>query len=86
MVSFRRVEESDPASVMITIFEDEGAVFGDVTGPMQLADAFSQELTGPIPIDHALAAAAEMAGRYGCEIVVKLAEDARWNSAWGELN
>ena len=50
MVSFRRVEESDPASVMITIFEDEGAVFGDVTGPMQSGGAFSRELTGPIPM------------------------------------
>jgi hypothetical protein len=50
---------------------------------MQLGTAFSQEIFGPLPIDQAFAAAGELASRYGCEIVVKLAEGTRWNPAWG---
>ena len=85
MASFRRVDEIAPELVTITIFEDEGGSLGDVKGPMLRGENFSQEITGPLHIDQAFATAAEMARRYGCEIVINLVDDAQWNPAWGTL-
>lgn len=86
---FRLVHWPDSRAVTVRIWQFDGDVFADVTGPL-VRDGNSFSALGtlgqePLQPDAAIVLALLEAELHGCAVVVDLDNPALWDPRWGRL-
>jgi hypothetical protein len=87
MIEFRKVEEPHPHSVTVSIWEMDGKVVGEPTGPTLVVGGRiirNGWLGDPVEVPHALIEAIKRAKKYDCPIVI-MDPESLWRPEWGRL-